>query len=160
VRKVMLLLLVLATACVERKLHIRTEPEGAMVQVNGRDVGRSPATWRFSHYGTVRVTAYLEGHHPEHRDVKLKMPWYQYPVADFFSDLVVPARIQNDHEVTIPLTVVAEQTKEEDLAAAAELGRRAIALRDQMRALEAADAAEQKKKPRSKPAAETEVDYE
>lgn len=155
-----LFLLLLIAACVERKLHIRTEPEGAMVQVNGTEVGRSPATWRFSHYGTVRVTAYLEGHRAEQRDVKLKMPWYQYPVADFFSDLIVPTKIQNNHEVLIPLQPVVEPTKEENLAIAAELGRRAVEVREQMRALEAKDAAEKKKKPRSKPAAQTEVDYE
>jgi hypothetical protein len=160
VRIALLFPLVLAAACVERKLHIRTEPEGAMVQVNGRDVGRSPATWRFSHYGTVRVTAYLEGHYPEHRDVRLKAPWYQYPVADFFADLIVPTKIHDDHQLSIALTPVRDRTKEENLAAAAELGRNAVALRTQMEEIQAKEAAERKKKPRSRPAARTEVDYE
>ena len=106
----LLLLGVIALSCVERKLHIRTEPEGAMVQVNGRDVGRSPATWTFTHYGTVRVTTDLDGYRTEQRIVKLKAPWYQYPVVDFFADLVVPVRIQDEHEVVIPLSVVPERT--------------------------------------------------
>lgn len=156
----LLALAVIALSCVERKLHIRTEPEGAMVQVNGRDVGRSPATWTFSHYGTVRVTAYLEGHLPEQRLVKLKAPWYQYPVADFFADLVVPARIRDEHEVMIPLAVAPDRTKEEDLALADDVAGRAVALREQMRRLAAEDAKETRPKPAPAGAGGNEPDYE
>lgn len=138
---------VIALACVERKLYIRTEPEGAMVQVNGREVGRSPTTWSFTEYGTVRVTARLDGHLPEQRNVKLKVPWYQYPVVDFFADLVVPVRIRDEHEVTIPLSVAPERTKEEDIALADELADRAVALREKMRRLAAADGKKRPPKP-------------
>ncbi|MGQ0614238.1 MAG: PEGA domain-containing protein [Planctomycetaceae bacterium] len=102
-RRVCLLLLLATTACVERRLHIRTEPEGARILVNGRDVGRSPVAWRFDHYGTVLVEAELEGYEPAQRTVALRTPWYQRPVLDFFSELVLPARIRDDHAVVFPL---------------------------------------------------------
>jgi len=88
VRWPLLLLGVVALSCVERRLHIRTEPEGAMVQVNGREVGRSPATWTFSHYGEVRVTAYLDGHLPEQRIVRLKASGFD-ELAQVDFDLVI-----------------------------------------------------------------------
>lgn len=135
----LLVLGVIALSCVERKLHIRTEPEGAMVRVNGRDVGRSPTTWRFTQYGTVRVTTDLDGYRTEQRIVKLKVPWYQYPVVDFFADLVVPVRIKDEHEVMIPLSVLPERSKEEDFALAAEVAGRAVDLREEMRRLAAGD---------------------
>jgi len=101
-----LLLLALAAAplaCVERRLHIRTDPEGAVVRVNGTEVGRSPCAWRFDHYGTVIVEADLEGYEPRQAVVKLKIPWYQRPVADFLADVVYPGKIHDDHEVRIAL---------------------------------------------------------
>lgn len=142
-RFVGIVLLALLAACVERKLHIRTEPEGAMVKVNGREIGPSPVTWTFTQYGKVRVAAYLDGYLPEQRVVHLKTPWYEYPFVDFFSDIVVPAKIKDDHDVTIQLAPRPERTSEEDKAFAAEMGARAVALRTQLRELEAQDQLEE-----------------
>lgn len=97
-------LLLLACACVERKLHVRTEPPGARILVNGTEIGRSPTAWPFDHYGVVLVEAELEGYEAAQRRVVLRIPWYERPVLDFFSELVVPARIRDDHAVDIPLT--------------------------------------------------------
>jgi len=112
-RAALLALLLLPGACVERRLHIRTDPEGAAVRVNGRDVGTSPAVWRFHHYGTVLVEVALPGHEPEQRVVELKTPWYQRPVADFFADVLLPKRIRDDHEVSVRLTPLRDLTEEE-----------------------------------------------
>ena len=124
----------LALGCVERKLHIRTEPEGAVVSVNGRELGASPVVWPFHHYGTVRVTVRMKGYETDQRAVKLKMPWYEYPVLDLFSDVVIPARIKDDHFVDIVMKPRESTPKEVDKANAAALGERATALRAAMRA--------------------------
>ena len=131
-----------------------------MVVVNGREVGRSPATWKFTHYGKVRVTAYLEGHLSEQRIVKLKTPWYQYPGADFFSDLLTPTTIHDEHEVTILLQPLPGHTKAGDEALASEVGERAVALRAEMRELEQADALEKAKKSPSRREDEVPVDFD
>jgi len=120
--------------CVERKLHIRSEPEGAVVSVNGTEVGTTPLTWEFYQYGTIRITWQLKGYEAEQRIVKLKAPWYEYPVVDLFSDVVIPATIHDEHEVEITLTARESTPKEVDLKNAAALGMRATALRDGMRA--------------------------
>jgi len=124
----------LALGCVERKLHIRTEPEGAVVAVNGTEIGTTPLEWPFHHYGSVRVTFRLKGHETEQRIVKLKMPWYEYPFLDLFSDVVIPTTIENDHYVEITMRPRESTPKEVDLKNAAALGVRATALRDAMRA--------------------------
>ena len=131
---VLCLVLLLSISCVERRLQIRTEPEGALIRVNGREIGRSPVDWRFQHYGTVRVEAEFDGYLPAQVEVRLKTPWYEYPVADLFSDVLVPTTIKDNHEVVITLEPRVETTKEEDLATAAEVGDRAASLRDRMRA--------------------------
>ena len=100
---VLLFLFVTMTACVERRLWVRTNPKGAAVRINGRAVGRSPVEWRFDHYGTVLVEAELAGHEPIQKEVRLKSPWYQKPVIDFFADVLVPVRIRDNHEVELQL---------------------------------------------------------
>ena len=134
VRALVLVVLLFPLACVERRLQIRTEPEGALVRVNGREIGRSPIDWRFQHYGTVLVEAEFDGYLPAQTEVRLKTPWYEYPVADLFSDVLIPTTIKDNHEVVITLEKRVESTKEEDFATAAEVGDRAASLRDRMRA--------------------------
>ena len=106
-------LLCIVGACVERRLFIRTEPEGATVRVNGQRIGTSPTEWRFTHYGTVLVEAELHGHEGVQQEVLLRSPWYQKPVVDFFSDVLVPAKIKDDHEVTLQLAPLPEMTEED-----------------------------------------------
>lgn len=83
---------------------MRTEPPGAVVRVNGDEVGTSPVAWRFEHYGTVRVETELAGYEPESRDVHLRAPWYEKPGIDFFADVLAPWRIRDDHEVQLKLS--------------------------------------------------------
>jgi len=84
-----------------------------MVRVNGQEIGRSPTEWRFTHYGTLLVEAELRGREAVQKQVELKSPWYQKPIVDFFADVVVPWRIQDDHEVTLELEPMADMTEED-----------------------------------------------
>ena len=43
------------SGCVERKLTILTEPEGALVALNDEEIGRSPVTVSFQWYGDYNV---------------------------------------------------------------------------------------------------------
>lgn len=98
-----LLLLFFLAGCVERRLWVRTDPPGAKVRINGDEVGRAPLSWRFDHYGTVLVEAELAGHRPVQQAFELRTPWYQQPVADFFADVLWPAKIKDDHELALRL---------------------------------------------------------
>ncbi len=102
-RSVLLLVLPLLGACVERRLLVRTDPPGAEVTVNGENVGRAPATWRFDHYGEALVEVEKPGYEPKRQVVDLRSPWYQKPGIDFFADVLMPVRIQDDHEVELRL---------------------------------------------------------
>lgn len=106
------MLLLLLAACVERKLHVRTIPSGAIVKVNGERIGTSPASWRFDHYGKVLVEAELPGYEREQRVVRLKTPGFQRPVVDFFTDVVYPGTIHDDHEVLLKLRPLPDLTED------------------------------------------------
>jgi hypothetical protein len=107
------LLLLFGAGCVERRLFIRSDPPGATVRVNGEEIGVTPATWRFDKYGRVLVEVELSGHRPDSKVVDLDVPWFEYPVIDFFSDVLAPARIRDDHEVSLRLEPWGEPTEEE-----------------------------------------------
>jgi len=103
VRLALLVALFLSGGCVERRLLVRTDPPGAEVTVNGDRVGRAPVSWRFDHYGDVLVEVEKPGYEPTQQVVKLRAPWYQKPVVDFFSDVLLPARVHDEHEVELRL---------------------------------------------------------
>ncbi|MCP4263659.1 MAG: PEGA domain-containing protein, partial [Planctomycetes bacterium] len=44
----------LLSGCVERKLTINTEPQGALVILNDEEIGTSPVTVSFEWYGDYR----------------------------------------------------------------------------------------------------------
>jgi hypothetical protein len=98
-----LFLLVVCGACVERRLWVRTEPPGAVVRINGKEIGETPVAWSFQHYGTVRVEVDLSGYESVSRDVRLRSPWYQKPGVDFLADVVAPWTIEDEHELKLTL---------------------------------------------------------
>jgi len=134
IRVILVALPLLLGACVERRLLVRTDPPGAEVKVNGEPVGRSPTVWRFDHYGTVLVEAELGGHEPVQQAVELRSPWYQKPIVDFFADVVVPARIRDDHEVELRLEPVRRLTPREVEREVAEVTRAADKLKKEAEA--------------------------
>jgi len=99
------------------------------VRVNGEELGPSPVRWRFDHYGEVLVEAEHPGHRPVQRVVRLEPPWYQRPVVDFFADVVWPARVEDEHHVTLRLPGDEAPTEKEKDEAIARLVHNARALR-------------------------------
>ncbi len=128
-RLALFLALSLLGACVERRLLVRTDPPGAEVTVNGEKVGRAPAVWRFDHYGKVLVEVEKAGYEPVQQVVALRSPWYQKPGIDFFADVLVPARIHDEHEIDLRLEPLRPLTPGEIERGVAEMTRAADPLR-------------------------------
>jgi len=56
--------LCLNAGCVKRTMRITSDPSGALVWVNDREVGRTPVDVGFVHYGTYDVRLVKEGCEP------------------------------------------------------------------------------------------------
>jgi hypothetical protein len=103
--------LIVLPGCVERSLSIRTSPPGATVFVDGIDVGKSPVTIPFDHYGTWDVVVRMEENEkrgerslaPQRRQVHLSPPWYQRFPIDFVFDVLWPGNIQVSFEESFVL---------------------------------------------------------
>ncbi|QDV49605.1 PEGA domain-containing protein [Gimesia fumaroli] len=102
---VALLLLVSSTqfGCVHRRMTIRSIPSGALVKVDGEEIGYTPASVDFTYYGTREITLTKDGYETQTVMQKVKTPWYQVMPLDLVSDNLLPFEVTNRHEFTYQL---------------------------------------------------------
>ncbi|MCB9894370.1 MAG: PEGA domain-containing protein [Planctomycetes bacterium] len=101
----------LLTGCVERRLYVRSEPAGADVYIDGEWIGRTrpadddrgPLYTQFLFYGTREYTVRKPGYQTISGRIELETPWYEYPPVDFFSEVLIPYPIVDEHEVVVKL---------------------------------------------------------
>jgi hypothetical protein len=79
--------------CVSRRMTFVSNPPGAMVLLEGREIGYSPASADFIYYGTRQVTMIKDGYETKTDLVTIPAPWYQWPVIEFFADNFWPHRV-------------------------------------------------------------------
>jgi len=106
-------LVVVLAGCVERRLTINTEPQGAMVVLNDQEIGTSPVTVPFNWYGDYWVRIRKDGYQAldTHRD--LKAPLHDYFPFDFFAEVLYPGRIVDAYEWTFDLAPKEYPTREQ-----------------------------------------------
>ncbi|MDC1142883.1 hypothetical protein OAU50_07300 [Planctomycetota bacterium] len=110
-----------STGCVERRIYLRSEPAGADVFIDGEFIGQTraedheagPLYANFVFYGTREYTIRKRGYDTQSGVVELEMPWYEYPPVDFFSEVLAPWRITDEHEIEVKL----EKSKPADVEA-------------------------------------------
>jgi len=88
--------------CVERKLTINTQPQGALVTLNDEEIGTSPVTVSFEWYGDYDVRISKEGFETLKTHRNLKAPWYDNFPFDLFTWLN-PERVVDEYEWTFEL---------------------------------------------------------
>ena len=101
------------TGCVERKLTINTEPQGALVTLNDEEIGESPTTVNFQWYGDYNVRISKEGYETLNTHRQLKSPWYDEFPFDFFAQIVNPNRIVDSYEWTFELAPKRQISRDE-----------------------------------------------
>ena len=84
----MQLSLLLATGCVERVMHVRSDPPGAVVTLNDREVGRTPFDREFLWYGNYDVVARADGYQGLKTTREVNAPWWQWVPFDLFTDFL------------------------------------------------------------------------
>ena len=74
--------------CVRRTLTVTSNPPGALVYLNGLEVGRTPLTSEFTWYGTYDVELRKEGYETLKTQGKVIAPWWQFVPIDLFAELL------------------------------------------------------------------------
>jgi hypothetical protein len=86
------------TGRVVRTITIDSQPQGAMVWLNDREVGRTPVTADFTWYGTYRVRVEKDGYTTETVYEKVTAPWYETVGVDLLFETVIPGTRHDDHK--------------------------------------------------------------
>ncbi len=107
--------------CVERKLTVKTMPEGGLVTLNDEEIGRAPVTTSFNWYGDYNVRISMPGYETLKTHRELKGPWYDKFPWDFFMNLLNPKRIVDEYEWTFELEPKKEIDRDELIESATEL---------------------------------------
>jgi len=129
---VWLLLLACLAGCVRRRMPIRTNPPGAVVYVDDYEIGATPVSTNFVHYGTRRIRIAKDGYETLTVEQPIPAPWYQVPPLDFFAETVLPVEIRDQRTLNyqlVPQRVVPPDQlrgRAEDLRARANLAGRAV----------------------------------
>jgi len=86
-----------ATGCVSRRMTIHSNPPGALVLLDGEEIGYTPCSADFLYYGTREITIMKDGYETLTVLQPVKAPWYQLPGIDFFSDNLAFQQINDRH---------------------------------------------------------------
>jgi hypothetical protein len=106
------------SGCVERKLTINTEPQGALVMLNDEEIGISPVTVAFNWYGDYKVRIQKDGYQALSTHKKLDRPKKDVFPIDFFYEVLWPGRIVDEYAWTFDLNEYTPIDREELLKAA------------------------------------------
>jgi len=93
--------------CVERRMTIVSDPPGAAVIVNGKDIGAAPVdvpSKMFVYYGDYDITLLRDGYEPALIRQAVTRPWYQCFPLDFVSENLIPWHIHDRRVFTYQLT--------------------------------------------------------
>jgi hypothetical protein len=106
--------LLLAGGCVgvRRQLTVDSSPPGALVYLNGDEIGRTPVTYDFNYYGTMDLRLRKDGYETLEATPKVWAPWWQVPPID----LIAEAFSATDrHALSYELTPKREDAPPEEL---------------------------------------------
>jgi hypothetical protein len=119
--------LLLLGGCTDRFINLRTEPPDAVVFLDGKVVGRTPCEIPFTWYGDRELVLQKDGFRTKSQILKISAPWWQWPIFDILTDVVLPFRFTDRHEFAIALDPRSQDPKEaeEVRKRAEELRRRA-----------------------------------
>ena len=98
------LLFVVASGCVRRRLTVRSNPPGALVFIDGQEIGRTPVATPFTYYGTRKFRLVKDGFETMVVNQPFPAPWYQIPPIDFISENLVPNEIRDERVVDFELS--------------------------------------------------------
>ncbi len=108
-----------SAGCVTRTIIVKTNPPNALVYIDNKLAGESPATIPFIYYGTRKIVIEKrdgEGRLTHERTTvfeKIKAPVYEVFPLDFFSELLWPRELKDDHVLNYDLVKLEPLSRKE-----------------------------------------------
>ena len=93
----------LQSGCVHRRVTINSNPAGALVRIDGKDVGYTPASVDYTWYGTREVQLVKDGFETQTQLINIAPPWYQRFPLDFVSDNLLGTHIRDQRRFDLQM---------------------------------------------------------
>jgi hypothetical protein len=116
---VLITIIIVSAGCVTRTITVKTNPSNALVYIDDKLVGESPVTVPFTYYGTRKITIEKKDdeekltHERTTSFEKIKAPVYEVFPLDFFSELLWPRKLKDEHVLTYDLVELDPLTTKE-----------------------------------------------
>ncbi len=98
-----MLCLLLGSGCVQRIITVKSDPPGALVSMNGQEVGRTPMSQEFLWYGNYGMVLRLDGYETLKTNAAVPAPVWQYIPLDLITDMLP---LTDEHVLTYTLKPV------------------------------------------------------
>ena len=92
---VILTVVCVAGGCVQRRLIVKTQPEGAFVSIGREPVGYSPVSIPYTYHGTRDIQIEKDGYKPINVQQRIKPNWYSIFPISFFTENFSPREIRD-----------------------------------------------------------------
>jgi hypothetical protein len=104
-------LLFLLAGCTDRFLSIRSEPDGAKAYLDGKEIGTTPCEVPFTWYGGRELVLEKTGFRSRTEILDVNAPWWQWPILDFITDVLLPFTITDRRPFLFPLVPMEADAK-------------------------------------------------
>jgi hypothetical protein len=112
--------LLLSSGCVERRMTIRSDPPGALVEVDGEPIGFSPASMSFTYYAPRKIKLIHDQYETMTVIQEVPPPWWDNIFTEFFTENLWPWTLRDEREFFYVLEPRRPHTTEEVLQRAQE----------------------------------------
>lgn len=80
----LLLIMAINSGCVQRRLVVRSQPEGALVTIDNHVVGHTPVSVPYTYYGTRQIQLERDGFKTVKVKERFRPKWYDtFPISFF-----------------------------------------------------------------------------
>lgn len=116
-------LVTLQSGCVQRRMTIRSNPPGALVYVDGYEIGTTPVSVNFIYYGKRNIRLVKDGYETLSVDQRFWPPWYQVFPIDFVTENLLPWEMRDERALAYQLVPQRIEPADQVLARAEQLRR-------------------------------------
>ncbi len=94
---VLTLMAVVSGGCVRRRMTVMSNPPGATVYLDGKEIGRTPFSTNFDYYGKREFRLVKQGYETKTKIMPVRAPWYQWVGFDFVAEVLLPGKLTDRH---------------------------------------------------------------
>lgn len=86
----------LVAGCVERRMTVRTDPPGALVEIDGTPIGFSPASMSFTYYAPRKIKITHDDYETLTVIQDVPPPWWDNWLTEFFTENLWPFTLRDE----------------------------------------------------------------